>query len=254
MESELVSIIMPSYNSSSFVEQSIESILAQTYTNWELLITDDCSSDNTVQVIQRYADNDERIKLNVLNVNSGAGTARNESIKRARGRFIAFCDSDDRWKPEKLERQVDFMLKNGYELTFTSYDVCDETGSKIGTIKSKKRIGYFGLLCDNGIGCLTAIYDTQRIGKIYMSSIRKRQDWGLWLTIIKQTKYAYGMQNDYLSIYRRGRGISSNKWKLIKSNYAVYHELEGFSVVVSMLLMVFCFAPTYLMKNIKNRI
>lgn len=254
MNGDLVSVIMPTYNSSRYVAESIRSIEAQTYTNWELLITDDCSVDDTVRIVSEFADRDKRIKLTVLAQNSGAGVARNESIKRAEGRYLAFCDSDDRWEPEKLSIQLRFMKANGYELTYTSYSVCRDDGERIGAVRCKSRLSYFTLLCDNGIGCLTAMYDTSRIGKIYMPTIRKRQDWGLWLAVIKRTKYAYGLPNDYLSIYRQGNGISSNKVKLIKSNYAVYHELEGYSAIVSMLLLTFCFVPSYIFKKIKNRV
>ena len=117
----LVSIITPSYNSSSFIAETIESILSQTYLNWELLITDDCSTDRSVEIIERYIQRDSRIKLFRLEKNCGAGVCRNRSISEAKGRFIAFCDSDDRWRPEKLEKQLAFMREKDCALSYTSY-------------------------------------------------------------------------------------------------------------------------------------
>lgn len=251
---ELVSIIMPSYNSSKYISQSIESVIAQNYTNWELLITDDCSSDNTREIVKSYIEKDNRIKLFCLEQNSGAGVARNNSIKEAKGRFIAFLDSDDRWKPNKLEVQIRFMLDNGYELTYSSYDVCNQSGNIISKVTCLERLTYKMLLRDDGIGCLTAIYDTKNIGKIYMPKIRKRQDWGLWLEIIKKTKYAYGIRNKYLAIYRLNNGLSSNKFKLLKFNFAVYNKLEGFNKLTSFFLLSLYFLPYYFYKKIKQKI
>ena len=157
----LVSIITPSYNSAEFIAETIESILAQTYTNWELLITDDCSTDNTKDIVTKYIQQDNRIKFFRLENNSGAGVARNNSIKEAKGRFLAFCDSDDCWLPTKLQKQLKFMVDNGYEFTCTSYESYNEEGeTKVGYIECKKEISYWTLLKDNSIGCLTSIYDT----------------------------------------------------------------------------------------------
>lgn len=251
---ELVSIIMPSYNSSKFIAASIESVIAQTYKNWELLITDDCSKDNTVEIVQQYVDKDERIKLFCLRENSGAGVARNNSIKQAKGRFIAFLDSDDRWKHNKLEVQIPFMLENGYELSYSSYITCNRNGEIIGRITCKERLTYRTLLRDNGIGCLTCIYDTKRIGKKFMPIVRKRQDWGLWLSIIKETKNAYGIKDQYLAIYRDSNGLSANKLQLLKDNFNLYHKVQGFNVFVSLILLWGYFLPYYFMKKIIQRI
>lgn len=251
----LVSIITPSYNSASFIAETIESILAQTYTNWELLITDDCSTDNTSTIVSNYMQKDSRIKFFQLTNNSGAGVARNNSIKEANGRFLAFCDSDDCWYPHKLEKQLTFMVNNGYEFTCTSYDCYNEAGNKkIGSIKCKKKITYWTLLKDNSIGCLTSIYDTFHIGKIYMPIIRKRQDWGLWLSIIKKTKTVYGLQ-DTLAKYRiRENSISSNKIEMLKYNYSLYKDVEGFGSVSSFFLLTGYFLPYYFYKKIKQKI
>lgn len=251
---ELVSIIMPSYNSAKYISEAIESVIAQTYTNWELLITDDCSTDNSRDIIKQYTEVDNRVKLFCLKENSGAGVARNNSIKEAKGRFIAFLDSDDRWKPNKLEVQIGFMLENGYELTYSSYDVCNQSGNIVSKVTCLNRLSYTTLIRDNGIGCLTAIYDTKNIGKVYMPTIRKRQDWGLWLSVIKKTKYAYGIRDEYLAIYRDSNGLSSNKMKLLRANFKLYNEVEKFDKLSSFILLVFYFLPYYFYKKIKQKL
>ena len=163
-----VSIITPSYNSESFISETILSIQNQTFKNWELIITDDCSSDNSVGVIKSFIKKDDRIRLYILKSNQGAGVARNHSIKMAKGRYIAFCDSDDQWKPNKLELQLNFMKKNNIILSYSGYDVIGENGKYIKTIYPPKTINLRKILSNNYIGCLTAIYDSKIIGKHYM--------------------------------------------------------------------------------------
>lgn len=250
----LVSIITPSYNCAEFVGETIESIQAQTYGNWELLITDDCSTDESCAVIQQYADADSRIRLLKLKKNSGAGVARNNSIKEAKGRYIAFCDSDDRWYPEKLEEQLRFMEENDCSLSYTSYDTCDEQGHIVGFVECLKYLNYPKILRDNGIGCLTAMYDTAKIGKHFMPSIRKRQDWCLWLDIIKHHGRARGLQKP-LALYRVRKGsISSNKIEMLKYNFNVYHDVLGYSRPVSALILGGYFMPYYFYKKFKQKL
>ena len=249
----LVSIITASYNCSDFIGETIESIQSQTYTNWELLITDDCSTDTSREVIMRYAEKDSRIRLLCLDKNSGAGIARNNSIRKAKGRFIAFCDSDDRWKPEKLERQLKFMVDNGYGLTYTSYDTCDESGTINGYVQCLRSLNFNKILRDNGIGCLTAIYDAEKIGKHFMPSIRKRQDWCLWIDIIRKTGKAYGLQEP-LALYRvRSGSLSSNKIEMLRYNYAVYHDVLGNNGLKSAAILYCYFLPYYFYKKIKQK-
>lgn len=249
----LVSIITSSYNCSSFIAETIESILSQTYTNWELLITDDCSTDNSREIVKSYANIDHRIKLFVLDNNSGAGVARNNSISNAKGRFIAFCDSDDRWLPSKLEDQLKFMVDNGYFLTYTSYVTCNEDGIINGYVECLPKLTYRKIIRDNGIGCLTAIYDAKKIGKYYMPKIRKRQDWCLWIDIIKSTGAAYGIQKP-LSLYRiRKDSISSNKIEMLRYNFNVYNQVEGFNRITSIIILGCYFLPYYIYKKIKQR-
>lgn len=250
----LVSIITPSYNSAKFIGATIESIQAQTYQNWELIITDDCSTDNSCDVIQHYAQKDPRIKLLRLPKNSGSGIARNTSIEKANGRFIAFCDSDDRWYPNKLEKQLDFLIRNNYELTYSSYDVCDETNNLISYVICPKKVSHTSMLRDCGIGCLTGIYDTTNIGKVYFPNLRKRQDWGMWLQLMRKVKYGYGI-NERLALYRlRNNSLSSNKFKLLKYNHLVYKEIEGYPSFIAWGLLFLYFMPYYFYKKTKQRI
>ena len=192
---EMVSIIMPSYNSSGYIAQSIDSIINQSYTNWELLITDDCSTDNTCEIVERYAARDSRIKLFALEENKGAGIARNNSIKEARGRYIAFCDSDDCWLPDKLKIQIELMACTGAEICYGSYLTCDENNVNTGIVVAYKQITYKEICRDDSIGFLTCIYDTQRLGKVYLPELRKRQDWGWKIKLMKHCPIAYGIIN-----------------------------------------------------------
>jgi len=253
MSNELVSIIMPSYNSARFIGQSIESIISQTYTNWELLITDDCSTDETVSVVQGYVQQDSRIKLFCMKTNGGAGKARNESIKNANGRYIAFCDSDDRWFPEKLEKQIRHMDEHDCALCSSSYLICNEEGKVIGVNYSPSRLTLGMMKRDNKIGCLTAIYDTQRLGhKYYMPVIRKRQDWALFLNILKDCQVCYCLKEPLAFYSQHSQGsISSDKTALIKYNVAVYETVFGYSKIKSWFYFFFLFLPSYTFKKLK---
>ena len=232
----------------------IESILSQTYTNWELLITDDCSTDNSCSIIQSYADKDSRIKLFKLSTNSGAGVARNESIKHAKGRYIAFCDSDDMWVPEKLHMQIDFMNKKNIQICYSSYYTCDEDGNTTGLVASYKKISYKHILKDDSIGFLTYIYDTKELGKFYLPAIRRRQDWALKIIMLQKCPIAYGIIAP-LAYYRiRVGSLSNRKLKLIKYNVQVYKDILKYSTLRALLVFIFKFTPNYILKKIRIRI
>ena len=234
----LVSVIIPTYNSEKTISDTINSILIQTYSNIEVLITDDNSSDKTVKLIEKIKKSDKRIKLFRFRENFGAGVARNNSIKKAIGKYIAFCDSDDLWKIDKLEKQIQFMKKNKLYFTFSSYDVINEAGEFIRVVSAPKYLTYSDLLKNNYIGCVTAIYDSEKLGKMYMSSIRKRQDWTLWLRIMKILKTTLG-QDESLAYYRdRSNSISSNKIQMIKYNWKVYKDELDFGNLLSFLLLL----------------
>ncbi|UNY97889.1 glycosyltransferase [Zhouia spongiae] len=216
-----VSIITPTYNSLEYINETIESIINQTYENWELLITDDCSADGTWELLKEYAEKDSRIKIFQLEFNSGPGVARNNSIQNASGRFISFCDSDDVWKPNKLEDQIKFLSDNDLPFTYSSYQKMDENGNLGGIINVPEKLSFNDLLKTCPIGCLTAIYDTEKIGKVYMPIIRKRQDYGLWLKIFKEIRETRGMQ-EVLAYYRvRTNSVSSNKLRAAKYHFKV---------------------------------
>jgi len=231
--SPLVSIITPSYNSSEFISETISSVLAQSLTDWEMIIVDDCSSDTSTEVIQSFINQDSRIKLIKLGTNSGAAVARNIGIEAAKGRYIAFLDSDDLWLPNKLEKQLAFMQKNNYSFTYTAYDKINEAGDVIGHVGVPERVSYHTLLKTCLIGCLTVIYDTEYLGKVKMPLIRRRQDFGLWLKLLKKVDYAYGLQ-DTLGLYRvRDGAISSNKLTTSVYTWKLYREVEGLSFITS---------------------
>lgn len=233
-----VSIITPSYNSEKFISETIASIQKQTLQDWELIITDDCSTDSTVNIVKGLIEEDNRIKLYCLDSNMGAGAARNNSINKSKGRYIAFCDSDDQWKPSKLEKQVKFMKTHKLAFTYTSYEIINEDGKLIGKVSSPTNLSYQDMLRNNYVGCLTAIYDSKIIGKHLMSEIRRRQDWVLWLKIFKIIKQTKGM-SEKLALYRdRSNSISSNKTQMIKYNWIVYNKELNFSKLKSFFLMI----------------
>lgn len=251
---DLVSIITPTYNSAEFLSETIESILAQTYTNWELLITDDCSTDNTVEIIERYTKKDSRIKFFRLEKNSGGGIARNNSIKQAEGRYIAFCDSDDRWFPDKIAKQINFMKEKDIAFSYASYLLCDENGKENGINVCLSKLTYRKILMDNYVGCLTAMYDTAKIGKVYMPSIRKRQDWGLWISILKKCRMAYGIKQP-LGLYRiRQNSVSSNKLSLIRYHATLYKEMLHIPIFLGYCVYLFINVPSFVIKTLRTKI
>lgn len=234
----LISIITPVYNSENYLGENLRSVQSQTYQNWEHILVDDCSSDNSEAIIKSYQVKDSRIKYHRLEINSGAGVARNKAIDLSQGDYIAFLDSDDLWYPEKLGKQLNFMQKNDYHFTFTDYDIVDETGKKLSKyIKCKPNVTYNSALFKNPIGCLTVIYDVAFFGKQYMPTIRKRQDYALWLALLKKTT-GYGL-NEILSSYRATKNsISSNKLDLLKYEWKIYREVEQLSFLKSLFYMV----------------
>lgn len=223
----LVSIITPTFNSEKFVGETIYSVLNQTYSNWEMIIVDDCSTDHTVELVKAYQNWDNRIKLIELEENGGAAIARNVAIKHAKGRFIAFLDSDDLWLPEKLERQLEFMLKKDIAFSFTKYIRIYENGEETKAIsKTPKSVDYDYLMKHCVIGCLTVMIDTEKTGEIQMTNIRSRQDYALWLTLTRKGFLAYGLP-EVLARYRLVKGsVSSNKWKVAKQNWYLYRHIE----------------------------
>lgn len=248
---ELVSIITPTYNAEHTIAMCIESVLAQTYTDWELLITDDASQDATAEVVGRYAATDSRIKLFRMEVNGGAGKARNHSIEAARGRYIAFLDADDRWMPAKLERQLAFMRKKEVKVCYSSYVTCDAKGEVCGIVPCPSRVTKRDILSDDRMGCLTLIYDAEALGKTYMPLMRRRQDWALKILLLQKSGVALGVP-DTLAIYRVSSGSLSNggKLSLVRYNVAVYREVLHYSAFKAWLVFLFRFLPHYFYKRL----
>lgn len=250
---DLVSVIMPTYNSSRFVAESIESILHQTYSNIELLITDDGSTDNTTEIINYYAKKDKRVKCFLLSENMGAGHARNYSIQKANGRYIAFCDSDDIWMTDKLEKQIAYMQEKKCSFCFSSYFVCDETGTQTSIVLAPHSVSLADTKRDDKIGFLTAVYDTYAYGKFYMPTLRKRQDWAYVLLILQKCKRAFALREP-LAYYRKSKGsISSNKLSLIKFNAKVYETVFGYSTFLAYFYLFSLFLPSYFLKRVNHK-
>lgn len=251
-EPGLVSVIMPTWNSSRFVAESIESVLVQTYSNLELIITDDASSDNTPDILRQYAERDPRVRIILNRVNGGAGRSRNCSIQAARGQYIAFCDSDDRWDPTKLEKQVRFMTEKRIALSFCPYYTCGEKNEYLGYVSAPRRVSLFQMMCDNKIGFLTAIYDTRLLGKHLMPSQRKRQDHALLLTLLKQCQHAYSI-GEPLAHYRlHADNMSANKMGLLRYNAQTYNSVFGWPAPLCWLFLFTFFMPTYFWKRVRN--
>ncbi|ENP8456992.1 glycosyltransferase family 2 protein [Photobacterium damselae] len=223
----LVSVITPSYNCANTIEETINSVISQSFNDWEMIIVDDNSSDNSCEIIRAFSEKDSRIKLVERSWNAGPAIARNIAIENAQGRYIAFLDSDDTWHQNKLEKQIAFMQVNEVELSYTAYNRMDSEGNFLGAYKPITKVTYKDMLKSNRIGCLTAIYDTDKLGKVYMPNISKRQDLGLWLKILKKVDYAWGMDDvlaDYLAV--QSNSVSSNKFTAAKYQWRLYREIE----------------------------
>lgn len=233
----MVSVITPTFNSSKYIRQCIDSVLAQSYNDFELIIIDDKSVDDTIEIIEQYTDS--RIILLSLDKNSGAGIARNKGIEVAKGEYIAFLDSDDTWHPEKLEKHIAFMDENDVLFSYTSYGFLNEKGEILPEyIEALPSVNYNTMLENNYIGCLTSVYNQEKLGKVFMPQFRKRQDWALWLKILKLTDRAVSLPQ-VLSYYREGNeSLSKNKIKLLKSNFQFYTGYLGYSFVKSFYSMI----------------
>ncbi len=223
----LISIITPNYNCEKFIALTIESVLAQTYTNWEMIIQDDCSTDKSYEIALKYAKIDARIKVFKNARNSGAAVTRNNAIEISKGKYLAFLDSDDIWFPEKLEKQLKFMQKENCDFIFSEYEQIDEANNARGIkVNVCSHLTYTKLLMHGWTGCLTVMYDQEKVGKIYTPDIKKNNDRALFLKVLKVAGNARG-QKETLALYRiRSGSISRNKWKMIKPYVTVIHEFE----------------------------
>lgn len=224
----LVSIIMPSYNTASFIAESIQSVLEQSYKDWELIIVDDCSPDNTDDVVKPYL-SDKRIRYLKNEKNSGAAVSRNRALREAKGKWIAFLDSDDLWMPNKLLKQISFMEKNDYHFSYTNYAEIDTEGKRNGiTVTGPKRITKTGFFNYCWPGCLTVMYDAETVGLIQIADIKKNNDYAMWLKVCQKADCF--LLDEELALYRRGRAgsVSTHSIKtMIGWHYKLYREAEG---------------------------
>ena len=249
-DAPLVSVIMPTYNSAEFIGAAIQSVQNQTYLNWELFVIDDASNDATIALVEDFVSLDSRIKLYQNPKNVGAGASRNTGIKAAKGSFIAFLDADDLWLPEKLLVQVNFMLRNNLAMSFSSYRLMSETGELLPEIvEALPELSYKKLLRSNYVGSLTGMYNVDKIGKIYSPLLRKRQDWGLWLSVLEKSGSALGIQQP-LAYYRlRKNSISNNKTALLKYNFQIYNRVLGYGFLKSCKYMSRFLWEHFMVKN-----
>lgn len=241
---ELVSIIMPAYNCGDFIGITLDSVINQSYKNWEVIVVDDCSTDNTADVVQEYIKKDNRIKYHKLEKNSGAAVARNKAVDLAAGKYMAFLDSDDVWFPEKLTKQIGFMEENDYGFTCTSYTKIDEQGEYLNrTIVAQPKRDYDGVLktCP---GNSTVIYNAKKLGKFKIPDIKKRNDYVMWLSVVKKAGMLYGMEEPLASHRIRNGSLSKKKANLVGYHWKVYREIENLSLLKSSYLIVYWVVAT----------
>jgi len=215
------------YNSEKFIESTIKSVLNQTYKEWEMLIVDDCSTDNSANIVKSYAEKDNRIKYMRVEVNQGVSHARNTALSHANGQFISFLDSDDIWSEEKIEKQVKFMKDNDYVITFTSYELMDEESNILNkVIKVPTNVDYNTLLKGNILGCLTVVIDRSKLDFDIRMSGARHEDYIMWLSILRKGYVAHGI-NEVLALYRKSSGsLSGNKVKSAMWTWNIYRNIE----------------------------
>lgn len=234
----LVSIITPAYNSAKFIAETIQSVQNQTHENWEMIIVDDGSSDETVAIVQAFIDEDKRIQCYKLAQNSGTGVARNFAIEKAKGAFMTFIDADDIWFPNFIENSIKTIEKTGVSFVFSSYKRSNESLEFVySDFIVPEKVTYTDILKSNSISCLTAFVDIKTLGKKYMPLIRKRQDMGLWLNYLKVIPFAYGIQETQ-AIYRiRENSLSRKKSDLIYYQWQFYRAVEQLNIFQSLYYM-----------------
>jgi teichuronic acid biosynthesis glycosyltransferase TuaG len=223
----LVTVVTPVWNAAATLRATVASVRAQSLPDWELILVDDASTDGSRALARALAAEDARIRLIERAANGGAAAARNDAIRAARGRLIAFLDADDRWYPEKLARQTGFMGRHGHALVYSAYARVDADARPLGVVRPPPRVSRAELLRGNVIGCLTAVYDTQVFGRVEMPPLRRRQDYGLWLTLLRAVPYAHGL-DEVLADYRvRPASLSGGKLAAAAATWRLYREIEG---------------------------
>lgn len=233
MTSVSVSVITPVYKAEDYLKDTIDSVLNQTFTDWEMLLVDDQSPDRSADIIRDYAAKDDRIKLIQLQENSGAAVARNKGLEAAQGRYIAFIDADDVWLPHKLETQLNFMKEQNEAFTYTQYQMVNDDGQVLKKVDKDlpQRLDYKGLLKNTAIACSTVVIDRQVIGDFRMPLKRKGQDTATWLMILRDHDYAY-LVPEILGEYRQHEGsLSDNKWKALARTWDTYRNYENIPLI-----------------------
>lgn len=232
--SPLVSVIMPVFNAQDYVGNAVRSVMAQTYPHWELFIIDDSSSDNSLSISREFSEKDERITVLFNESNQGPGISRNRGIEAAIGNFIAFLDADDLWKPEKLQKQLNFMQEQQVDVCFSSYELISEDGKRLDRmVDALPFLTYQKLLKSNYVGNLTGIYNAKKLGKVYCPEIRKRQDWGMWLAAVRKAGIAKSIKEPLAFYRQRKNSISGNKLEMLRYNFNIYHRVLDFSFLKS---------------------
>ena len=243
---DLVSVIMPTHNSMPYVIEAVQSVLNQSYSNLEIIVVDDCSHDQTKQFIEELQQADKRVKFYKLRKHSGPARARNLAIKKANGRYIAFLDSDDKWRPEKLAHQIDFMTSSQISFSYTAYDLMDQYSRPItNKYDIPDVVTHKQMLFENKICCSTVIYDAYQLGKAYFPPLIKRQDYALWLRLLKKIPYGHGLKICLADYRKTPNSVSSNRLSLIKYNWKVFHQIEKLPMDLSFF---------YLCANVLNKI
>jgi len=249
----LVSVIVPFYNSIHTLGDALNSVVAQSHRPLEIILIDDCSDDDGLAFAKAYSNQHStpQVSFKLLKnaQNAGAGISRNKGVEQATGTYIAFLDADDLWKPYKLTKQIEAMKVQNASVCYAAYELFNQDPDQpVAIHKVFEKLTYGKLLKANYLGNLTGVYDASVLGKITIPALRKRQDWAMWLDVLKKSKYAIGIQEP-LASYRLGDGISSNKLDLIKYNYAVYRKHLGYSTLKSCWSMLLFFYEQFVVKR-----
>ncbi len=238
IEEELCSVIMPAYNSGKYIAEAIESVIKQTYTNWELLIVNDCSTDNTEEIIKTYQKQDKRIKLITLKKNQGVANARNTAIKNAKGRYIAFLDADDYWEKEKLQKQIQILQSSNADITYAGYLMIDETGKTIKKRRVKEMLKLKDLLKENSIIFSSVVCPKESIKNKNFKSEWYHEDYIFLLDLAKEGKNFKGVNESLMQYRVHQKSRSFNKLTAAKYRWEIYREYLGISIKQSLYYFV----------------
>ena len=234
MNNDLVSVIMPSYKCGRYIAESIKSVQEQTYPYWELIVVDDCSNDGSVEIVEEFKKKDNRIRLYQNKKNSGAALTRNYALREAKGRWIAFLDSDDLWEPTKLEKQIKFMEENGYAFSYHEYIEIDEQDKELGVhVSGKPHVGKFDMYACCWPGCLSVMYDAEKIGLIQINDVKKNNDTAMWLKVIRKAD-CYLLPETLGKYRRRANSITPKPiWKRIWAHYPLFRKAEEINPITA---------------------